>query len=146
MGGPENRGAAHGPRRGGPECAQAHAALETSRPRRARPADRLRRAQPDPPQGPGALAVWAGCGVRGGGGRVQAYHSKSLQACGDALEAARLSPRLGVADRPTQWDLPGILGEPGTHNPGLGMTYRMKAHPWPTPRARSSTDARCDPG
>jgi hypothetical protein len=99
LGGAETRGAAHGPRRGRLECAQADAALENGRLRCAGLADRLRGVEPDPDQVPGAMTPWSGRGVRRGRGGVQACHSQSVQASGYALEAARLSQRLGVAAR-----------------------------------------------
>ena len=61
--------------------------------------------------------------------RVHACQPESVHAGGYALEATGLSPRLGVTARPTQRDLPGILGKPRTRDSSLGMTYSMKAHP-----------------
>ncbi len=129
LGGPENRCAAQGPGRGGPQGAQTDTTVEKAPPRRPHPADRLCRAQPHTYQVPGALAVWAGHRVRRGGGRVQACDSKSLQASGHALETARLSQRPSIAARQTQWDISGPLGTSRACGPVRGMTYRMKAHP-----------------
>jgi hypothetical protein len=74
------------------------------------PADRLCGTEPDSDQIPTAPAERTRCGVRCHGGGLHVCHSKSFQAGGYALEAARLSPHLGLAARKTQWELPGILG------------------------------------
>ena len=60
---------------------------------------------------------------------MHACHSTSIQARGHALEVPRRSHRRGLADGQTPGDLPGLLDQPGTRHPALGMTYSMKAHP-----------------
>jgi hypothetical protein len=76
-----------------------------------------------------ALAQWTRRGVRCRGGCVQARHAKSLRAGRHALEATRFSQRPGMAARPIERDVPGLLGQPWARDPDLGMTYGMKAHP-----------------
>src|SRR5262245_22591475 len=104
--------------------------MEEDRPRRAGLADWLRGAEPGPDPVPGALVCRARRRLRRGGGGVQACHPKSVQASRHALEATRLSQRLGVAACQTQWGFPGLLGQPWTRRSGFGMTYRMKAYPF----------------